>query len=826
MTSMYGLCFFKGKHGMMIQVERKDRITVESKALILVKEPLQWNPGAEAVAALSNHNYHLPLKYKLKSGNMYYLVPKSSQERKIQALEQETQDLDVENKQKEMLKASYDITTPQELRDTTKEEHVTQKEGMELEIAETTKDDVGTSTGPITIEEKAKKKNDVKERSMLLMALPNEHLLTFNQYKDGKTLFATIKTRFGRNEATKKTQKTLLKQPYENFNATSTESLDSIFKRLHKLRNKSNLDTISLDDLYNNFKIVEQEVRGTTSSNTSNMAFVSSSSSNSTNEVPTVFGVSTASPQVSIANLSDATVYAFLANQPNWSQLVHEDLEQIHEDDLEEIDMKWQLALLSMRAKRFFQKTGKNMTINGSDTAGYDKAKVEYFNCHKMGHFAKECRVPKNQENRSRNQETTKQTVNMEDISSKAMVAINEADFEIVVLKSKLENISNEKDALQTKIEKFENASQSLNKLIGSQVTDNSKKGLGYVSYNVVPPPHTKSYGVKPIEAVTQKSSVKISAHVKENNGAPLIKDWKSDEEDEIESLLEKERKTVKSSVDKARCKYYKRERMVNGTNCSRVNHNANTVLKAMLTRTGLKPVNSVRLVNPKINFQRRAAYNNRNFFKKVNIGKKKVNTARLNSVVLKAVRENKGKAVKASACWVWRPIKLNSASSVLKKHIYIDARGRSKSLTDFKEFDGGYVAFGGGAKGGKITDNETIKNDTECFVLSHDFKVANKRHFLFKVPRKNNMYSVDMKNIVPKKDLTCLVAKATNDESMLWHRRLGLINFKNINQLVKDNLVRGLPSKGFENDQTCVACLKGKQHKVSFKSKIKNSIS
>nr|GEV84068.1 hypothetical protein [Tanacetum cinerariifolium] len=79
-------------------------------------------------------------------------------------------------------------------------------------------------------------------------------------------------------------------------------------------------------------------------------------------------------------------------------------------------------------------------------------------------------------------------------------------------------------------------------------------------------------------------------------------------------------------------------------------------------------------------------------------------------------------------------------------------------------------------------------------------------------------MYSFDMMNIVPQKDLICLLAKAINGESMLWHRRLGHINFKNVNKLVKDNLVRGLPSKRFENDQTCVACLNGKQHKVSFK--------
>ncbi|GKF07047.1 putative ribonuclease H-like domain-containing protein, partial [Tanacetum coccineum] len=86
-------------------------------------------------------------------------------------------------------------------------------------------------------------------------------------------------------------------------------------------------------------------------------------------------------------------------------------------------------------------------------------------------------------------------------------------------------------------------------------------------------------------------------------------------------------------------------------------------------------------------------------------------------------------------------------------------------------------------------------------------------------------MYNVDMKNIVPKESLTCLVAKATFDESMLWHKRLGHVNFKTINKPVKENLVRGLPTKRFENDQTCVLCLKGKQHKASCKSKIQNSI-
>ncbi|GJX10810.1 hypothetical protein Tco_0200669 [Tanacetum coccineum] len=142
--------------------------------------------------------------------------------------------------------------------------------------------------------------------------------------------------RFGGNEATKKTWKTLLSKCMRTLVLQAQKSLDSIFNRLQKIRNKPDLDTMSFDDLYNNFKIVEQEVKGTASSRSSsssqNMAFVSSPSS--TNEVNTACGVSTAntqvstaSTQVSTANLSDDTFYAFLASQPNWSQLVYEDLE-------------------------------------------------------------------------------------------------------------------------------------------------------------------------------------------------------------------------------------------------------------------------------------------------------------------------------------------------------------------------------------------------------------------------------------------------------------------------------------------------------------------
>ncbi|GJU01364.1 putative ribonuclease H-like domain-containing protein [Tanacetum coccineum] len=185
---------------------------------------------------------------------------------------------------------------------------------------------------------------------------------------------------------------------------------------------------------------------------------------------------------------------------------------------------------------------------------------------------------------------------------------------------------------------------------------------------------------------------------------------------------------------------------------------------------------------------------------------------------------------VKASAYWVWKQKTKGNPQQDLEEKGVIDS-GCSRHmtwnmsyLTGFEEIDGGYVAFGGNPKGGKITGRGIIKTGNLDF--ENVYFLTDESHFLLKFPRKNNMYSVDLKNIAPKGGLTCLFVKATSDEYKLWHRRLGHINFKTMNKLVKGNLVRDLPSKLIENDQTCVACQKGKQHRASCKSRIVSSIS
>ncbi|GJS49589.1 putative ribonuclease H-like domain-containing protein [Tanacetum coccineum] len=281
--------------------------------------------------------------------------------------------------------------------------------------------------------------------------------------------------------------------------------------------------------------------------------------------------------------------------------------------------------------------------------------------------------------------------------------------------------------------QKFDKASKDLDKLLGSQITDKSKKGLGY---NDVPPPHPLIYN-RPKKLDLSYSGLDEFKEPEFKGYGSENKQVSKDTSSFVESSLNVDKETI-FPVDK-KVEFVKPK-----------NHE--------------KPVKkSVRLC-----LHLGGAHGGR-------IGKGTLKTDSLDFEDVYFVNELK--------------FNLFSVSQMCDKKNYV------------------------------------LFTDTECLVLSPNFKLPDETQILLKIPRKDNMYSFDMKNIVPKEFLTCLVAKVTLDESMLWHRRLGHINFKNINKLVKDNLVRGLPTKHFENDQTCVACLKGKQHRASCKSKVLNPI-
>ncbi|GKC55670.1 ribonuclease H-like domain-containing protein [Tanacetum coccineum] len=412
------------------------------------------------------------------------------------------------------------------------------------------------------------------------------------------------------------------------------------------------------------------------------------------------------------------------------------------------------ISFTGHEARRYFQRTGKKITINGSDTAGYDKSKVECFNCHKMGHFARECRGPRNQDNRN--------------------------------MKSR----TNLKKGL-------------------SQISDNSRKGVGFVSYNVVPPPPTglfapptidlsnssleefqqpefEGYGPKASKSVCKDTS----NEVKKTPDAPLGEKLVSKKEKQtifptkIESVKQQEkpaRKPVNFDHVQAHCNYHQREGMVNGNNYTRVNYNYSAKKAHPNSHRNMTP----RAANYNYHQKERVASGSNYTMVNYNYFAKKAHPGVHMNMAPRAVLMKSG----------LRP--LNTARPVNTAHPAIRANQTLRNLME------DMLPLGEELNEVELLVKELLERmcdkknnvlfiDSGCFVLSSDFKLADESQVLLKVPRKNNMYSVDMKNIVPKESLTCLVAKATLDESMLWHRRLGHVNFKTTNKLVKDNLVRG----------------------------------
>ncbi|GJX98582.1 putative ribonuclease H-like domain-containing protein [Tanacetum coccineum] len=419
------------------------------------------------------------------------------------------------------------------------------------------------------------------------------------------------------------------------------------------------------------------------------------------------------------------------------------------------MDLRWQMAMLTIRAKIFLNNTGRKLIVNGTKTIGFDKSKVECYNCHKRGHFVRKCRALNKQENMNR--ENTRRVMPVETTTSNALIScdgLGDYDWS----------------------DQVEEGPTNFSLMAYSSTSSNSKCKTG-LGYNVVPPPYTGNFmppkpdlpfsGLEefvnePIvskpevkKPVVETSEAKASADkpkaVKKNNGAPIIEDWVSDSKEKDMPQAKIQKKTVKPSL--AKIKFVKSKEQYDYDNHQRQFNNKKMVKLVWnyTQRVNHQYFSRMTHPSPKRNMVPKATL----------MSGKNVNTARPKAVVnaarpkavLNAVKGNQGNPL----------IDLHD-QGVIDSGCSSHMTGNMSYLTDFEEIDEGYVAFGGNPKGGKITG---------------------------RVPRKNNMYSVDLKNIVPKGGLTCLFAKATSDESKLWHRRLGHINFKTMNKLVKGNLIR-----------------------------------
>ncbi|GKC35306.1 putative ribonuclease H-like domain-containing protein, partial [Tanacetum coccineum] len=564
------------------------------------------------------------------------------------------------------------------------------------------------------------------------------------------------------------------------------------------MRIKPGVDSLRFDDLYNNLRVFESDVKGSTasSSSTQNVAFVLENT-NSTND--------------------DKDNGRRSGKQEDFKALVTIDGEGV--DWTSHSEKEEDYALMAC-----------NCSSSDTEVTSYSKeCKESYAKLKKL---------------------YDEQRAQLSDASIEIQAYTQDLDDKTDVLtyhKKLLAEAQKEKEDLKAKVEKWHNSSKNLGKLLNTRMSAHDKFGLGYKDYRY---DGILSYENEVLQSVFMN---------KERNYMPSGPDIEIDYSQFTygpKHSQPSESKTQTSEFDTCESNISEEtpelvsKPVVNEPNvvCQpKVWSDAPIIEESVLTRTGKILVNTARasgtnnVSTAKHNFNRHAVPSNA--ARKVNIVKPMVNA--VNAI------GGKGKLMLSP-----QQVVIGDQKDITgTKHI----NGNKAYLAEYQDFNGGLVAFGGSK--GYITSKGKIKigkldfedvcflkelqhfnlfyvsqmcdkkkkvlfTDTERLVLSSEFKLPDENQIMLKIPRQNNMYGFILENSVPSGGLACLIAKVIIDESNKWHRRLGHVNFKNLNKLMNGNLVRGLPSKIFQNDHTCVACQKGKQHKASCKAKIVSSIS
>nr|GEY36478.1 hypothetical protein [Tanacetum cinerariifolium] len=363
---------------------------------------------------------------------------------------------------------------------------------------------------PTTVEQKLAKKNELKARGTLLMALPDKHQLKINIHKDSKTLMEAIEKRFGGNKETKKVQKTLLKQQYKNFTCSSSESLDQIHDRLQKLISQLEIlgESLSQEDI--NLNVVASV------SNVSAKIHVS------------------ALPNVD--TLSNVVIYSFFASQSTSPQLDNDDLKQFDADDLEKKDLKWKGHFVrECRSPKDTRRNGATEPQRRDVPIETSTSNALVSQCDGVGLESVEARLLVNQQN---------ETVFEEDVKLLTL-EVQLRDNALVVLRQNFKKAEQERDDLKLKLEKYQSGD----------------------GYHAVPPPYTRTFmppkpdlvfhnapnNAKTVHTAfnVELSPTKPDTYLSLNPSplAPITKDWVSDSEDDSEAEIQQNAPTVNPKI-------------------------------------------------------------------------------------------------------------------------------------------------------------------------------------------------------------------------------------------------------------------------------------
>ncbi|GKB78333.1 putative ribonuclease H-like domain-containing protein [Tanacetum coccineum] len=637
---------------------------------------------------------------------------------------------------------------------------------------------------PKTAEEILAREKERKARTTLLMAIPEDHLAKFHKMTDAKEMWDAIKSRFGGNDESKKMQKYILKQQFEGFSVSNSEGLHKGYDRFQSLLSQLEIHGAGVSTEDANQKFLSSTG---SSSSTQNVAFVSSESTSSTNDVSTAYGATTSSgynsQRENSSSYTDELMHSFFANQSSGPQLDHEDLEQIDEFDLEEMDLKWQVAMISMRLKKFYKKTGRKIQFDAKEPVGFDKTKVECFNCHKKGYFARECRSKGNQDIRRRDAGNTRYKAKDngrrpgKQEEPKALVTLDGDGVDWTGhAEDKQENF-----ALMAYSHSGSDTKKKLGLGFSEQVKENELYDEALMS---VFDSHSSDIEDAPVYDKFAKS--------KTSESDAKTSDFDSCESNSSVETLESmpEPVVIKPKVNKKHLvKHVKthRETVKEQNTCNqspKVDKRDWNGLMSKKLGLGYGFTRKACFVCGSFgHLIRDCDFHEKRMAKQVELNKKKS----------KGIGQGENRTIWNKYAKIESPKQVcsnnNDPQQTLKGKGIVDSgcsrnmTGNKAYLVDYQEFKGGFVVFRGSK--GKITGkgkirtgkldiddvyfvkelqdfnlfsmsqmcdkkNKVLFTDTECLVLSPDFKLPDDNQILLRIPRQNNMYSFNLENIVP----------------------------------------------------------------------------